>query len=1114
MKVSDAIEMDDEFQNLLQEAYDALDLGDWAGAQALFQKALESDPQHLQSRLGLSKALFEQGDLSGARTLLTSLIKEIPDDSNLVQNYSLTLKAQEQDIATGMEHLLNEAPGSTAVLLALEQLALSDEDTKKANQWLKQLVQPETASGQGRLNRARGYWYVDNVESARQELDQMVAEDPENPQVYYDRGEFFVELGDIPGAIADFEQVSQLDPETSLGYQRSAEVYFDQGEYRQALELYQKALERDPQNLNFLAAQGFCYENLEEYDQALGIYDHLVDLAPEALDGYYYRGRVYVAQQKADKAEADYKKVIKLAPEALAGYQELGTLYLNANRLDEAVKTFRKAVRLDPQDADAHNGLGITYRLMNEFKKALFQFRKVIELLPDNPTGYRNSGEIFVNQSKYHKALKMYQKAFDLDSGNRDYLVDVGLCYENLEQYHQALEIYNKLVQWTPQAPDGYYYRGRVYALQQKVDQAEAEYQKVIELAPNALQGYQELGMLYLNTNRLSKAVRTFRKAIKLDSQNADAHNGLGLTYEAQAKQEKALLEYRKVVELLPDNPVGYRNCGNALVALMRYSDALEAYNKMIELAPDWPDWYQLRAQVYQAMAQNAALEDAQAASESKEQPSRSAELFALAEKDFIYRTTLTGQNTDAYLDLAGFYFETNRLDKALETVNKIQEWEKESSQIHLAQAQIYENMSENMDALKHYSRAIRLDNENAYAYAGRGRIYINNEEYGKALSDLNRALELVPDDPQTITYRGIIWETVKDYSQALKDYQAVVRLLPGDPQAHMNVANILMTLEGYDLAADEYELVLTYGGDDVYTLTTLADIHRMWATQVHAPEHYNLSIQAADRALIHDDQDPVAHAIKGCSLALSGRLEEGLASLDRALVLKADYFWGLNQKSYFLYCKGDYEAALEAYRKLKESSLDHYINSCAGEVVVLRKLGRTKEADELLANMLGEQPQAQDYQSRCFAFYDLDEFQMALADCKSAIQLDSEFVDAYNMAAWILADGLCDDLENATSLAERGVELAQAEVERIKALDTANPQNVGMLAQNLISLGLVLDTLGWVWYRRGDLTKAEEYLARGVLCQEQDQLKRYHLDVVRKLLEEQAQQKVEKLIA
>lgn len=71
--------------------------------------------------------------------------------------------------------------------------------------------------------------------------------------------------------------------------------------------------------------------------------------------------------------------------------------------------------------------------------------------------------------------------------------------------------------------------------------------------------------------------------------------------------------------------------------------------------------------------------------------------------------------------------------------------------------------------------------------------------------------------------------------------------------------------------------------------------------------------------------------------------------------------------------------------------------------------------------------------------------------------------------------------LEEATAEAERAVQLAESKPEQ----------------------GNYLDTLGWVWYKRGNLKKARYFLRQAVELAEPDLTIRKHLEQVEKAISE-----------
>lgn len=152
-----------------------------------------------------------------------------------------------------------------------------------------------------------------------------------------------------------------------------------------------------------------------------------------------------------------------------------------------------------------------------------------------------------------------------------------------------------------------------------------------------------------------------------------------------------------------------------------------------------------------------------------------------------------------------------------------------------------------------------------------------------------------------------------------------------------------------------------------------------------------------------------------------------------------------------------------------------------AGEMLALRQLGSPEVATIKLAEKSDNISLARAYLSRASFLEELGAAEEAVADCRKAAELDDSGAAAHNLLAWINADKLGVSLEEATAEAERAVQLAESKPEQ----------------------GNYLDTLGWVWYKRGNLKKARYFLRQAVELAEPDLTIRKHLEQVEKAISE-----------
>jgi tetratricopeptide (TPR) repeat protein len=151
-----------------------------------------------------------------------------------------------------------------------------------------------------------------------------------------------------------------------------------------------------------------------------------------------------------------------------------------------------------------------------------------------------------------------------------------------------------------------------------------------------------------------------------------------------------------------------------------------------------------------------------------------------------------------------------------------------------------------------------------------------------------------------------------------------------------------------------------------------------------------------------------------GVCLYLLGRSKEAIQALDKALALDSSLNW---------------------------------VNQAKG--LVLESLGQTEEAQKAHDQALRDLSDPKAYLARGRDYVGLRAYDRAIQDFKKALELSPDLPDAYNELAWLYVDRLNDNLEEATELAQKGVQLAKQKGDELLE-------------------GQILDTLGWIYYKRG----------------------------------------------
>jgi len=199
------------------------------------------------------------------------------------------------------------------------------------------------------------------------------------------------------------------------------------------------------------------------------------------------------------------------------------------------------------------------------------------------------------------------------------------------------------------------------------------------------------------------------------------------------------------------------------------------------------------------------------------------------------------------------------------------------------------------------------------------------------------------------------------------------------------------------------------------------------------------------------------------------------------------DYAYNLLGRIYW--SQQDYVHAEESYRKqIEVTPLDQYSFSSLGQMLVEAR--KYKEAIPELERAISLSPEEEMlHVSLGRAYLNLGENQKAMAAFEEAIKLDRSPLTLNNVAYFLSQKGA--QLEKAQQYAESAVASIATELRNV---ETANLTIDDL--NNVSSLTAYWDTLGWVYFQKGDLDTAEKYI-KAAWTIEHDGDQGYHMGMI-----------------
>ena len=239
---------------------------------------------------------------------------------------------------------------------------------------------------------------------------------------------------------------------------------------------------------------------------------------------------------------------------------------------------------------------------------------------------------------------------------------------------------------------------GKTYVKLGQIGKAITVFEEIIKNDSENLLVKYELGKLYLKTNRVRKAADVFKELIKADNSNANYSYYLGLVYDKQKENNKRIDAY------------------------------LDAYKK---------DDEHIKAIEKLAIAYRA-LRDKD-----------SSNLFV--EKGLQIAPYNSNLNR---LKINEFY-RSEKYNEAIGLLKKIDSIEPNEHYTHKMLGKCYLKINDNINAKKHFSKALTLDGEDYSSHIFLGNIYFEEKELSKSIMNYFMAT-MVGKEPRDEAHLGI----------------------------------------------------------------------------------------------------------------------------------------------------------------------------------------------------------------------------------------------------------------------------------------------------------------------------------------------------------------------
>lgn len=394
------------------KAYIYEDMGDKVNAAASFKTACElarkDDKENLPSiSFDYAQSLYDLGDNAGADAIYRKMLAQDKADQAAMAGLARNMIEREQyseAIDKVMLKRLNYAEASIKTRI---------KKTENRFQWMAFLCQFYETSHQ----------YAEAVRT----YDEFEAEFGHYDEINVYRSDCYSELGLNELAITDISKAMEKDPDWQL-YVRRGDYYRLNGDLDLAIADFNAAVEDAPKEGYCYYRRGWTYEMQGERKKAMEDYNMGLEMTQDYPYLYLMRGELLLLEGKKTEADADFEMVVQKDTIADNGSCRQYALYF-LGRDNEAEEWMNKIIEEDPGNYGNYYDQACLYSRMGRLEESIDALRKSFEKgyrsfshirLDDDLDAVRDLPEFKALMEEYEAKHTEYLKQFELSMPEKE----------------------------------------------------------------------------------------------------------------------------------------------------------------------------------------------------------------------------------------------------------------------------------------------------------------------------------------------------------------------------------------------------------------------------------------------------------------------------------------------------------------------------------------------------------------------------------------------------------------------------------------------------------------------------------------------------------------------
>ncbi len=345
-------------EELLRQAMDEQQRGDFSNAIRDYRKVLELRPNEVQAKVNLGAALAHVGQFDEAITIYRSALTTLKDKSPVLLNLALAYyKKGDFEHAREQFAILHDAhPDDVRVVILLGD---SDLRTGRSEDALRLLEPLESKYAQNMdFEYVLGSALIAAKGRRREGVERMekVAKAGSAADAYMVAGATLLQLNEYEQARKDLEEALKLNPRLPGLYTLVGTARDKTGDVKEAEVAFREALRNNPDDFEANLYLGAILYKRRDIDEAKGYLDRALRLKPTDSMARYEGAMLKSTSGDYETAARELEQLAKDDPDWLEPHVELATLYYRLHRPDDGAKERQIVDRLTAKQQEQGPG--------------------------------------------------------------------------------------------------------------------------------------------------------------------------------------------------------------------------------------------------------------------------------------------------------------------------------------------------------------------------------------------------------------------------------------------------------------------------------------------------------------------------------------------------------------------------------------------------------------------------------------------------------------------------------------------------------------------------------------------------------------------------------------